>query len=142
MLPSRSQLQRPNTVLRALQRQAITPQHLPLSDGGLPLLRGFHVMREALPTREYFRGHGIQHHHPIQTGMAMDSRQLLRHPATPPIAMGAHQSSASVMARQQPVATETLHRHQTIAKPHQAMGQQSDHQWEQGPMSAAGPCPE
>ena len=88
VLPARSQLQSPNTVLRALQRQAITPQHLPLSDGGLPLLRGFHVMRQALPTREYFRGHGIQHHHPIQPGMAMHSCQLLSHPTTPPIPMG------------------------------------------------------
>ena len=92
MFSSCSQLQSPNTVLRALQRQAITPQHLPLGDGELPLLRRFHVMRKALPTRECFRGHRIQDHHPVQTGVAVNSGESLCHSATARIAMGAHQS--------------------------------------------------
>ena len=87
-LPSRSQQQGPSTVLQELHRQAITPQHLPLSDGRLSLLGSLNVMRQALPAREDIRGHGIQHHHPIQPGMAMHSCQLLRYPATPPIPMG------------------------------------------------------
>lgn len=46
----------------------------------------------------------------------MNSGQSLRHPASLPIAMGAHQSCTSPMASQQPMAPETLHGHQAIGK--------------------------
>ena len=67
------------------------------------------AVRKVLPTGKNVGCHGIQQHHPIQAGMAMHGRQLLRHAATARIAMGAYQSSAATTARQQPMAAEPLH---------------------------------
>ena len=87
-------------MLQALQRQAITSQHLAHGDRGSALLVSLDAVRKLLPTGKDVGCHGIQKHGPIQAGMAMHSGDPLGHPAAARISMGAHQSSTPKMASQ------------------------------------------
>ena len=90
------------------------------------MLGSLNAVGQRLPAGQHVCGHRIQKQHPVQTGVAVHSGELLGHPATARIAMGAHQSGTPTMASQQPVTTEPLHRHQAIAELKQAMGKQGD----------------
>ena len=78
-------------------------------------------MGQRLPAGQHIFGNRVQEHHLIQVGVAMHGCESLGHSATARIAMGTYWSRTPTMASQQTVATELLHRHQTIAELHQAI---------------------
>ena len=108
----------------------------------MALLGSLNAVGQRLPAGQHVCGHRIQNQHPVQTGVAVHSGELLGHPATARIAMGAHQSGTPTMASQQPVTIKPLHRHQTIAQLHEAVDEQGGCQGDQRPAAATGPFPQ
>ena len=106
------------------------------------MLGSLNAVDQRLPAGQHVCGHRIKKQHPVQTGGAGHSGELLGHPATARIAMGAHQSGTPTMATKQPVTIKPLHRHQTIAQLHEAVDEQGSCQGDQRPAAATGPCPQ
>ena len=77
-----------------------------------------HMPGQGAPTADGLRCHGIQHHHPVEAGVAMATGQASRQVATVLIPLGGAQGSTPTETRQQPERPESLHGHHPMSQLH------------------------